>query len=326
MSEKINVKTIREQYAKRNSSDVNFTLKIGFRVANEEMLMGELDTYKDRVIAFEAVRSSEISSRLAERQPLQPSNHQVARKAPMVKAEGPAVSGSKAVFVPTVNSYLTQGRSQDENAVPVRDSNPYLPSQYQDPKFKARNQSILGRMQSPRPGVRSPSSPTQPSSTKIGARSITPGSTNITPASTYDTSRVPQSFSPLEDKTSQKMLESQRDAKRLSSLRDTRVALEAKAREDENSRTEPAAPKPELNLEERRPVEEVPMYSAETESPAQQFFQLQSLLKDAPPDMLERGVEQGVKLLEELRKPLLDKVEGSPDAAQWIQQIGKSQR
>ncbi len=326
MLEKINVKTIHEQYAKRNSSRVDFALKIGFRIANGEMLMGELDTYNDRVIAFEAVRSSEIPSCLAGRQPLQPSNHQVAQKAPVVKAEGPTVSGSKAVFVPMVNNYLTQGRSQDENAVPVRDSNPHLPPQCEDPKIKAGNQSISRRMQSPRPGVRSPSGSTQPSSTKIEARSITPGSRNITPASTYDTSRVPQSFSPLEDKTFQKMLKSQREAKRLSSLRDTRVALEAKARDNSNSPTQPAAPKPESNLEEGRPVEDVPMYSAEAESPAQQFFQLQSLLKDAPPDMLERGVEQGVKLLENLRKPLLEKLEGSPDAAQWIQQIGKSQR
>lgn len=91
----------------------------------------------------------------------------------------------------------------------------------------------------------------------------------------------------------------------------------------EASENNPAAPKLELSPQERFSVEEFPMYSVEAELPKQQFFQLQALLKDSPPETLERGVEQGVKLLEDLRAPLLDKVEGSPDAAQWIQQIGQ---
>lgn len=94
-------------------------------------------------------------------------------------------------------------------------------------------------------------------------------------------------------------------------------------RDIEASENNLAAPKPELSPPKRLPIEDIPMYSAEAELPKQQFFQLQALLKDAPPETLERGVEQGVKLLENLRAPLLDKVESSPDADQWIQQIGK---
>lgn len=37
--------------------------------------------------------------------------------------------------------------------------------------------------------------------------------------------------------------------------------------------------------------------------------------------MLEASVEQGVKLLDQLKDPLLNKMETSPDAEQWIQQI-----
>ena len=37
--------------------------------------------------------------------------------------------------------------------------------------------------------------------------------------------------------------------------------------------------------------------------------------------MLEMSVERGVKLLDQLKAPLIDKMENSPDAQQWIEQI-----
>ncbi|MCJ1400989.1 hypothetical protein MMC11_004200 [Xylographa trunciseda] len=52
-------------------------------------------------------------------------------------------------------------------------------------------------------------------------------------------------------------------------------------------------------------------------------FQLQNLIADANLDVLERSVERGVKFLDDLKGPLLDKIESSPDAAQWVQQIDK---
>ena len=68
-------------------------------------------------------------------------------------------------------------------------------------------------------------------------------------------------------------------------------------------------------------VEEPPLTSAELEQ-EQKTFQLQALLKDASPKMLEDSVEQGVKLLEKLKAPLVAKTANSPDAEQWILQIG----
>ena len=66
---------------------------------------------------------------------------------------------------------------------------------------------------------------------------------------------------------------------------------------------------------------EPPVSTAELEDEKQKTFQLQTLLKDATPELLETSVEQGVKLLDQLKAPLLDKMENSPDAEQWIQQI-----
>lgn len=63
--------------------------------------------------------------------------------------------------------------------------------------------------------------------------------------------------------------------------------------------------------------------SIEPEFPGQKSFQLQTILKDASPETLESSVEQGVKLLESLKKPMVNKIADTPDAKQWITQIGK---
>ena len=83
--------------------------------------------------------------------------------------------------------------------------------------------------------------------------------------------------------------------------------------------------KPELDRETRLqdvPLSDEPAVSAaELEEHTRTAFQLQTLLKDAGPKMLESSVEQGVSLLDQLKVPLLEKMENSPDAEQWIQQI-----
>ncbi|KAF6221297.1 hypothetical protein HO133_002152 [Letharia lupina] len=83
-------------------------------------------------------------------------------------------------------------------------------------------------------------------------------------------------------------------------------------------KTEPTA---ETKFHETPPLVEPPLSAAELEEQKHKSFQLQTLLKDAGPRMLEASVEQGVKLLDQLKDPLLNKMETSPDAEQWIQQI-----
>ncbi len=58
-----------------------------------------------------------------------------------------------------------------------------------------------------------------------------------------------------------------------------------------------------------------------TDDYGQKHFQLSAMLKDATPQILESAVEASVKMLETLRIPLADKMENSPDAEHWIQQI-----
>ena len=70
-------------------------------------------------------------------------------------------------------------------------------------------------------------------------------------------------------------------------------------------------------------LDQPPMSSSEVDDQHQKTFHLQTLLKDASPQMLEASVEQGVKLLDRLKGTMLEKLQNSVDAEQWIQQIGK---
>ncbi len=169
---------------------MDFVLKIGSRIADENMSMGERDTYNDRVIAFEAITTAEIPSRLAaERQPLQPTNHQVPLKPLMPKPDSPGLSGSKALFVPMLPNPFVTGRPQDENAQPVPQA-----AQYQDLNLKARNQPLQGRVQSMHPDIRSLPGSAPPSSMNmlVPPRSTTPGARNTASISTQDPLRVEQ--------------------------------------------------------------------------------------------------------------------------------------
>ncbi|KAL8946392.1 MAG: hypothetical protein Q9222_007207 [Ikaeria aurantiellina] len=56
--------------------------------------------------------------------------------------------------------------------------------------------------------------------------------------------------------------------------------------------------------------------------PKQRTFQLQALLQDANPDVLEHGVEEGLRLLDRIKAPMADKLADNADAQQWIKQMG----
>lgn len=79
--------------------------------------------------------------------------------------------------------------------------------------------------------------------------------------------------------------------------------------------------KAEFKVESEAPLQGDSI-DAETEIQQQQSFQLQDLLKDASPDLLESSVEQGLNLLRSLKEPMVNKIADTPDAKQWIEQIG----
>lgn len=69
--QRIPTQTIYDQYQLKCSPGEDWILKHESKSANLSATMGDLDTYKDKVIVFEAVRVSD-TSRLVTRQPLQP--------------------------------------------------------------------------------------------------------------------------------------------------------------------------------------------------------------------------------------------------------------
>ncbi|MCJ1384792.1 hypothetical protein MMC17_007910 [Xylographa soralifera] len=77
----------------------------------------------------------------------------------------------------------------------------------------------------------------------------------------------------------------------------------------------------EIDFRDQFTTEAEPTSQTEIQQP--KTFQLQNLIADASLDVLESSVEGGVKFLDDLKGPLLEKVESSPDAAQWVQQIDK---
>ena len=330
--------------------------------------MGELDMYGDHVIAFEAIRKSDVPSRMAaERRPLQPSNHQILQKVPTATKDVSALSDSKALFIPMSENPLVKRKLQDENATLVPRLNPRSPAQDRNPDSKSINRSNQQKMQSLPPGdyssscsASAPLVNAQTQGIVSGSQSVTHHSRSLLPGPIYEGPRVQPIISPIPITNAFEFYrETHRAANSVAAHRvhdrkslcyftlqltlnsvgtletwvmnswacmdpSQRAAWEAGARGTGNSQLIPSVPGSEPSIQKAPQGDEAPIYSAETELPKQRFFQLQTLLKDAPPEMLEHGVEQGVKLLEDLRAPMLDKLEGSSDAAQWIQQIGKS--
>ena len=66
--------------------------------------------------------------------------------------------------------------------------------------------------------------------------------------------------------------------------------------------------------------------ASQTEMVHPQSFHLQNIIADASLDVLEASVERGVKFLDDLKFPLVERLESSPDAAQWVQQIERLQK
>ena len=95
-----------------------------------------------------------------------------------------------------------------------------------------------------------------------------------------------------------------------------RQHYEDTAKEDAVTRNVKLEPiKAELKVKDLLPVE--------TQDAPKEAFQLQKLLTDATPELLEISVEEGVRLLDQLKGQMLTDSATSADATQWVQQIGK---
>lgn len=77
--------------------------------------------------------------------------------------------------------------------------------------------------------------------------------------------------------------------------------------------------KADLDVKDVLPVSQIDELPPQPETHS---FQIQTILKDASPERLEYSVEQGVKLLDQLKGKMRDQVAATADAGQWTVQIG----
>lgn len=74
---RITAQIIRDQYEKKFQQTERWVLKHESKVLyNLQSTLGELDSYNDKVVAFEAVKASDSGRMVSSRQPLQPKNSQ----------------------------------------------------------------------------------------------------------------------------------------------------------------------------------------------------------------------------------------------------------
>lgn len=241
------------------------------------------------------------ASRLPSRQPLQPTNTQVV--SPPDKS--PPSQNLADVKMPIPAPQNSIPRPLDENS--VFQPKPYLPQVHtecsQPPaNFRPRTNTPSSiTLRCPSPNVSHQSS----SALQVGPR--LPSSKGPPPAT--------QVVSPARQASI-----SMRPSNIPSSVSGQDTAQLGTAQVSSYLGSEPRA---EGNPQNIPAMDEPPISSAEVDDQHQKTFQLQTLLKHASPQMLEASVEQGVKLLDRLKGTMLEKLQNSVDAEQWIQQIGK---
>ena len=154
--QRISTQTIYDQYQLKCPPGENYVLMHESKLANLTTTMADLDTYKDKIIVFEAVKASE-SSRLATRQPLQPTNTQIS-----------SPTQKPAVIKPSFDG--TSDGASDENYTP--------PSAMSYPSFQP---SRVMHAQVLHPGIQSSNHSLPPASDDLSqpspSHSHTPGDT-----------------------------------------------------------------------------------------------------------------------------------------------------
>ena len=113
----ITVKIIYDQYTSKYPGDGKINMKYGNQLPRDTCLMRELDDFGDHLIAFEAVKPSETSTRMAgDRLPLQLTNDQV-----FVKSDPDTLNLKNAGLLrlePPEQTKAIPHHTQDENTKP----------------------------------------------------------------------------------------------------------------------------------------------------------------------------------------------------------------
>lgn len=318
--------------------------------------MKDLDTYNDHVIAFEAIKKTEVASRvstLAPRQPLQPSGPSIPQEKVIPKAEsGVLASGFKSPYAvcqdPSNIQNYAQPKlrnspllTQDENFVPASARESVAPevAQHLPPKASRSERPVSARADT---GIQ----PLDPAFLKYLQayrieffRHWTPSSAS-SPDDADVRAEAWKVWMSLSFEQRAPYIHAVRQPSASGSdqiLTRTPMTKPCMATPHLSARSTPVQPLartttipikdeeevPELDFQEQFAHGDEPASQAEPVQP--QSFQLQNFIADASLEILEASVEKGVEFLHELKRPLLDKLNESPDAAQWVQQIERLQ-
>ncbi|KAL6715664.1 hypothetical protein ACLMJK_006625 [Lecanora helva] len=383
---KIQAQTIRDQYEKRASLGEPWVLKHDAKVlSNLQATMSELDSYRDRIIALEAVRSSDTSRLSSTREPLRPKSNQTLSptskqnqtlsldgakdKKPstdpdrQIRSVDASCSENNAAHSQPSQRKMPGGKvspphhaSSPHNLQTSRQQTPYPPKDLYGPHInnfsprRTHTPSPAGSAAhqpattSHKPKVRdtSSASPLNRSGPSAGQRLLSPtqgsrgrmvpgqASDDILKAAwswfwhtTYEEVRRsdPHLTEGNESKRAHYIAlakgESDPDAS-------TGQLSEINGTPSHQSSKSPAV-KQESSVDRKTTAspftDEPPITSGKLNEQKPRHFQLQALLKDAGPQMLEASVEQGVDILDQLKAPLTDRMKDNPDAEQWIKQI-----
>jgi len=315
--------------------------------------MKDLDTYNDHVIAFEAIKKTEVASRVstpAPRQPLQPSGPNIPQEKVIPQAgNGALASGYTSPYAmyqdPSNLQSFAQPKlrnsplpTQDENSIPASTRESVAPEviQHLPPKSSRSERSISAR-------------------TDTGIQPLDPAFLNYLQSYRIEFFHhwTPSSGSSPDDADVRAeawkvwmSLSSEQRAPYTHAvasgsdeiLTRTRASNSGMATHHLSTRSTPVQPMARTSTILVKDEEKVPEFdfqgqfahgdelASQAEPVQPQSFQLQNFIADASLEILEASVEKGVEFLQELKRPLLDKLDESPDAAQWVQQIERLQK
>ena len=275
-------------------------LKHGSQLVNLQATVAELDMYRDGVVVFEAIKTSN-ASRLPSRQPLQPTNNQVL--SPPDKSRPSQILADVKTPIPAPRNLIP--RPLDENS--IFQPKPYPPQVHTECSQPPANVGSYTNTPSP--------TTTHCPSPNVSYRSSSALQMGSHPPSNKIPFPAPHLVSPARSASI---------SMRASNMSSSTLGSDA-AQLGPLQVSNCSGSKPKANSDQQRipAMDKPPISPAEVDDQHQTTFQLQTLLNDASPQMLEASVEQGVKLLDRLKGPMVEKLQNGVDAGQWIQQIGK---
>ncbi|KAL8769219.1 MAG: hypothetical protein Q9209_004720 [Squamulea sp. 1 TL-2023] len=323
---KVSLKTIYQQYENKRESETSWVMKYDGKPVSLEMTVGDVNKFDNNVVAFEA-----FDTLLPNRAPSSGNTMSHSGNPLAPKDANPRLRPAHVSPKPTV-----AGRN-DENSHPVATPTPDNTHDYHGRPSPRHDNTTRHRIHYDRLDANSPR-PT-PSPSALSPHSYSRPSSHV-PQRLPSASSVTQPlFVKVPEGNFHVYCDASIDYYRNYFRGESNDLLQRRLwnnwlvmGESERARYAPSQQPAHVKTEETAtvpsPAAKLPVASSTpaasvttTNDDGQKHFQFSALLKDATPQILESSVEASVKLLETLRTPLAGKMENSPDAEHWIQQI-----